>query len=90
MIGFLIGFATRMMWLGFAVVEAFIFKVAWNLWIPYFNDLNLITYKIPEFHLSFLGAFGLFVIVYYVGKFIQMLMPSIIHQKTDIELDKTE
>lgn len=90
MIGFLLGLWTRCMWLGYAVVEAFIFKVAFNLWVPYFNGLDLFLYKIPEFHLTFLGSFGFFIILYYVGKFIQTIVPQItnIKNSSDSSTDK--
>lgn len=85
MIGFLVGLVTRFMWLGYLVIEAFIFKVAFNLWVPYFNSLNLMEYTVPEFHLSFLGSFGLFVLIHYIGKFIKSLVPTLVSVSSDSE-----
>lgn len=73
--GFLIGLLTQMMFVGYSIVEAFIFMLAFNYFAPWFSE-NL--YHLPVIHVSYWVCISGFILIHYIGNFIGKLTPKIV------------
>lgn len=71
MIGFLFGIWKNLEYLGWSLVEAFVFMLAFNYMAPRIDTLV----SIPVTEVKYLEAFCIFILVHYIGKWIKSLSP---------------
>jgi hypothetical protein len=81
MIGMILSFFKNMIWLGFSLVESLVFTLAFNFLAPRVNEIYLvnITWKLPFVHVHFWHVFTFFIVIHYVGQFIQNITPKIVN-----------
>ena len=76
MIGFLTGILTKLFFLGFALVEAFIFMIAFNFLAPTFSE-KIVSINVT--HVTYWESFAIFVLAHLIGGLIQSLTPKIVN-----------
>ena len=71
----LLGIVTTLITLGMYFVDAVVLTITFNKLAPALAD----TYglHLPFTHVGLWPVFGAFIVVYYAGKFVQMLTPSV-------------
>lgn len=81
MIGALTSFFKNMIWLGFSLVESIVFTLAFNYLAPKVNEIYLTAYtwKLPFTHVKYWHVFAFFIVIHYIGQFIQNVTPKIVH-----------
>ncbi len=72
MIGFLIGLAKNMMFVGYSIVNALLFMWVFNYFAPFIN-VNIV--QLPVTNLSYWQCFSLFILIHFIGGFIKRLSP---------------
>lgn len=75
MLGFLLGVWTKFNWLGFTFVQAVIFSVAWNYFVPEWNQLELFT--LPVMKVSIWFAWSLLVIFNFITTNIKAIVKAL-------------
>jgi hypothetical protein len=91
MLGIFYSFLKNWIWLTYTIVESLVFTLAFNYLAPRVNEIYLATYtfKLPFEHVRYFHVFAFFIVIHYVGNFIQTITPKIAYfSKTSN--DKTE
>jgi hypothetical protein len=79
MIGMLLSFFKTWIWLTFNIVEAAVLTLAFNYLAPKMNEFYLTTWKLPFVQINYWHVFALFIVIHYLGKFIQDLTPKLFY-----------
>ena len=68
----LLGIVKNFLFLGYFIIESFIFMWAFNYFAPWFSD-NL--FELPVIHIGYWITFCLFILIHFIGGFIKQLSP---------------
>jgi len=83
MFGALLGFMKNMMWVGFTLIEAFVFRLAYNYAAPtLIENFNL---KFTLDNIDYWFTVSVFLLVGFLGGWIKKLTPKFISVKNDNE-----
>ena len=85
MFGFFFNLWVKIEFIGYAIVEAFIFYLAFNFFAPFFSE-NIFT--LPVVKLSYLICLSLFVMIHYIGTFIGKLTPKLVSISTETKTEE--
>jgi hypothetical protein len=83
MLGMLLSFFKTWIWLTYNIVEAAVLTLAFNYLAPRVNELYLTTWKLPFVHVTYWHVFAFFIVIHYVGNFIQTLTPKLFYYKNE-------
>jgi len=72
--GALLGFITNLVTIGFYFIEAIILTIVFNNMAPAISEKMEIVF--PFDHTSVWFTWGVFILCYFIGKLIQMIVPS--------------
>jgi hypothetical protein len=75
MTGFLTALAANFIFIGYSIVEAFVFMLAFNCLAPFLND-NIIC--LPVTNIGYWVTLSLFLIIHFIGGFIKNIVPTLI------------
>ena len=89
MFGIILSFLKTWTWLTYIIIEAAVLTIAFNYLAPNLNSEYLTTWKLPFDHISYWHVFAFFVVIKYVGQFIQTITPKIAYFVNNKEEDKT-
>jgi hypothetical protein len=80
MIGMLLAFLKNWIWMGFSLIESIMFTLAFNFLAPSINLIYLanVKFKLPFTHVQYWHVFAFFIVIHYVGQFIQNITPKIV------------
>jgi len=84
--GMLLSFLKNLIWIGYSLVESVMLTLAFNFLAPRVNEIYLATYtwKLPFTHVGYWHVFAFFIVIHYVGVFIQNLTPKFVNiQKSE-------
>ena len=85
MIGFLMAIVKNFFFIGWSVIEALVFMIAFNYLAPAFSEK---IYVLPVLNLEYLQCLSLFILIHFIGRFIQRLTPTIISLKNTNKEEK--
>ena len=73
MLGFLLGVLKNFIFVGYSIVEAFVFMVAFNYLAP-----EVLTWgvNLPVSHFDYWTCLAIFILVHFFGQFINKLFPK--------------
>jgi len=83
MLGMLLSFFKTWIWLTYNIVEAAVLTLAFNYLAPRVNELYLTTWKLPFVQINYWHVFAFFIVIHYVGNFIQTLTPKLFYYKNE-------
>lgn len=78
MIGFLLSIVKNLFFIGFSIVESVVFMIAFNYMAPF---VHAEMYELPVVNLTYLQCLALFILIHFVGRFVNTLFPTIISIK---------
>ncbi|MFA5207487.1 MAG: hypothetical protein WC428_02405 [Candidatus Paceibacterota bacterium] len=80
MMGILLSFLKNLIWIGFSLIESIMFTLAFNFLAPNVNTIYLATstWKLPFTHVQYWHVFAFFIVIHYIGQFIQNITPKIV------------
>lgn len=86
LLGVFASFIKNLIWIGFSLIESVMFTLAFNFLAPKVNEIYLVTstWKLPFTHVGYWHVFAFFILIHYLGVFIQNVTPKIVNiQKSD-------
>ena len=87
--GVIFSFFKNLIWIGFSLIESIMLTLAFNFLAPRVNEIYLATstWKLPFTHVGYWHVFAFFIVIHYLGSFIQQLTPKIAYftNKTEKE-----
>ena len=83
MFGIIVSFVKNWIWLTYTVFESLIFMVAFNYLAPKVNEFYLTTWKLPFVHVSYWHVFAFFIVIHYIGQFIQTITPKLFYYNSE-------
>jgi len=79
--GMFLGFLTNLVLIGFYFVEAIILAITFNKMAPVISEkFDLV---LPIEHVSIWFIWGIFIIIHFVGRLINMLIPKLVNIKNN-------
>jgi len=88
--GILLSFLKNLIWIGFSLIESIMFTLAFNFLAPKINEIYLmsLSWKLPFVHVGYWHVFAFFIVIHYLGQFIQNITPKIISINNSNKNDK--
>ena len=83
MFGIIVSFVKNWIWLTYTVFESMILMFAFNYLAPKLNEFYLTTWKLPYVHVNYWHVFAFFIVIHYLGNFIQTVTPKIFYYKNE-------
>jgi hypothetical protein len=79
--GILMSFFKNMIWIGFSLIESIMFTLAFNFLAPKINLIYLanVHWKLPFIHVGYWHVFAFFIVIHYIGQFIQNITPKFVN-----------
>ena len=83
MFGILMGIVKNMVFVGYSIIEALVFMIAYNNLAPFIND-NLIC--LPVANIEYWNCVSMFILIHFIGRFIGKISPLRINLKNETEV----
>jgi hypothetical protein len=87
-LGIILSFVKNMVWIGFSLIESVMLTLSFNYLAPIVNAQYLKTWKLPFEHVEFWHVFAFFIVIHYIGQFIQTVTPKIFYYNSTDESRK--
>ena len=73
--GFLLALMKNFFFVGYSIIEALVFMIAFNYLAPFISDK---LYELPVVDLKYLQCLALFILIHFVCQFIHRLTPKLV------------